>query len=314
MRNCLICRKRDHTVIATEIREGTGRIVQCNNCNLVFQDIEPSYEEIQNYYNEKYQITNSLTLGQEQSPADRFRDKLKTLDTTLGNILPLLTEQMSVLEVGCGTGELLYSLKSKVKNVLGVELNKKYSDFMNNELGIETYGEDINNIGFGGKKFDLIICLATLDHLADPLKTLIAMKDVLSPSGKLYIEVPNRNEALNYFLCSKNKMKFNKFFWHYAHLYYFTKETIENLFNKAGLKMQISCYHKYTLNNFLNWYYCGQPQSSFIKGATDSKFFNGRSDFEMSMNELLLDVENEFKKIMSKTFRGDTLCCTGWIK
>ena len=90
MRNCLICRKRDHAVIATEIREGTGRIVQCNNCNLVFQDIEPSYEEIQNYYNERYPITNSLTLEQEQSPGDRFRDKLKTLDITLGKILSLL--------------------------------------------------------------------------------------------------------------------------------------------------------------------------------------------------------------------------------
>ena len=155
--------------------------------------------------------------------------------------------------------------------------------------------------------------ISTLDHLPNPLETLITLKSLLTVNGKIYIEVPNCDEALNYFLPEPNLSNFRRFFWHRAHLFYFTKETISALFKKAGLSIKVTCRHDYTLKNYLNWYFVGKPQSGLVTGMVRNELFDGNSDFEVRMNKMFATMEKEFRKIMSETFRGDSLCCIGWI-
>ena len=313
MNSCEICGSEDFSLVATEIREGAGKICQCNSCGLVIQDISQTYEGLDKYYNEEYQLINSLVSGREQSPKEHFDDRIMTIKPIIENIRPYLNPQIKLLEIGCGTGELLYNIKSYVSEVTGVEINSRFVNFINSDLGIEAYAGDINKIDIGGRKFDFIISIATLDHLNNPLETLVTMRDLLAPDGKIYIEVPNRNEGLNHYIPSPNREMFNKFFWHRAHLFYFTKATITALFKKAGLNVSISCRHDYTLKNFLNWYFLGKPQSGLVTGMLDSRFFYGKSDFEVRMEKALSSLEEEFKMIMLQTFCGDNLCCIGWL-
>ncbi len=314
MPQCLICDQQDFKIIATVMREGPGKICQCRKCGLVIQDVSQTDKELEHYYNKEYQKTNSLDTGREQTPQDHFKDRLKTLAPILTNIDPLLTPQMRVLEIGCGTGELLYSIKDRVKEVVGVELNKGFVEFMNNDLKIKAYAQDLKAIDFKDTTFDLIISIATLDHLPDPMQTLEAMKKILSPDGKIYLELPNRNEALNFFLPSPQRERFNTFFWHKAHFFYFTQESLARLLDKAGFTSEMTCRHEYTLINYLNWYFSGQPQKSFVDATSQASLFGGNSLFEKDMNEMFIEMEKRFHEIMEKTFRGDILCCVGQIK
>lgn len=309
MPRCEICERDDFTVIATEIREGRGRISQCKSCGLIIQDARRTAKEIDRYYNEEYQTTNSLDSGKEQSPREHFDARLKTIQSIVGRLNKFLRPDMRVLEIGCGAGELLYSIRPYVGDVIGVELSKGFVDFMNKELSIEAYAEDVNNIDFRTKKFDLIISIATLDHLPDPLRTLEAIKRLLSGRGKVYIELPNLNEALNFYLPEQNRKAFNKFFWHKAHFFYFTPDTLSRIMEKAGFSCEISCRHEYTFRNYLNWYFRGSPEATFIDAATGVNLFSGDSEFERGINEIFYDAEDRFHKLMSRTFRGDTLCC-----
>jgi len=309
MPRCQICRKDDFTVIATEIREGPGRISQCRSCGLVIQDAAWTSQELERYYNEEYQKTNSLDANREQSPGEHFDNRIKTMKPVMDKIQPILKGDMNVLEVGCGAGELLYSIKPYVKDVVGIELNKGFVDFMKKDLGIEAYTEDVNKIDFGSRRFDLIISIATLDHLPDPLETVKTMKSFLSKRGVMYIELPNLNEALNNYLPERNRNAYNRFFWHKAHFFYFSRETLSNLMEKAGLDCRISCRHEYTLRNFLNWYFLGSPQVAFLDATTGVSLFSGDSPFEKGMNKILYDMEEGFHKLMNETSRGDTLCC-----
>lgn len=306
---CEICNSEDFRVIATEIREGPGIISQCNSCGLIIQNTVQTSEEIEEYYNREYQQTNSLQFGKEQTPREHFDDRIKTLGKLLEKITPFLKPDMRVLEIGCGTGELLYSIRPHVKEVVGIEIHKGYVDFINNELGIEAHSEDINRMDFTDRTFDIVLSIMTLDHLPNPAETLQTIKSLLVKDGIIYIEVPNREEALNFFLPEPNQKRFNTFFWHKAHYFYFTRSTLSKLMEKMGMDCEISCRHEYTLKNYLNWYFTGKPNKSFIE-ASNADFFSGNSEFENNMNKLFNETDNKFHKILNKYFKGDTLCCT----
>jgi len=234
---------------------------------------------------------------------------MKTLSKVVENIRPYLKSDMNVLEVGCGAGELLSLIKPYVKNVTGIEMNKGFVDYMNNELGIEAYADDISLVDFKGRSFDVILSIMTLDHLPNPTETLRSMKRLLTKDGVVYIEVPNQEEALNFYLPEPSQEKFNKFFWQKAHYFYFTRDSLLKLLEKVGFVCKVTCRHEYTLLNFLNWYFTGERQKTFIDAATGIKPYAGNSAFEISMNKMFNEMENHFHKILIETFKGDTLCC-----
>src|SRR3989338_974322 len=137
MPHCEICGKDDFRLISAELREGPGRICRCKSCGLVIQDAAWTSEDIERYYNEEYQKAHSLDVNKEQSPQEHFDSRLKTIKPLIERVHKALKKNISVLEVGCGAGELLYSIKGKVKDIVGLELSKGFVDFMKNKLNIE---------------------------------------------------------------------------------------------------------------------------------------------------------------------------------
>ena len=83
-----------------------------------------------------------------------------------------------MLEVGCGSGEVLAKIKPYVANCVGIELNKGFCKFVNEKSNIKCYSKYLLEIDFK-EKFDLIICITTLDHMQNPLEELIEMKNLL---------------------------------------------------------------------------------------------------------------------------------------
>lgn len=311
---CEICGSENFEFITAQIREGESRICKCRDCDLVIQDLSMSEHELSDYYNDAYQKTNSLTTGREQTARERFADRLQTIDPVYRRVIPYLRGDMSVLEVGCGAGELLYRIRPHVREVAGIELNRGFVDFINKDLGMTAWAQDVNKIDFKGRKFDFIISVATLDHLPNPLETLLTMKGLLSDNGEMFIIVPNRDEALNFFIPGDNQVKFNTFFWHKAHMFYFTSATIEKLLNKAGFAVEITCMHQYSMMNFLHWYFTGTPQKGSVGAVAGLRPFIGNSDFETRMNEMFEEMELRFHRIMNETMRGDFLCCHSVLK
>lgn len=308
MKTCPLCGGGEFKLIATEIREGEGRIVQCRGCNLVMQDLQMSQEEVFEYYDDEYQRTNSLVAGVAQSAVEHFQDRIKTIRPLFEMIKPRLKPSFDVLEIGCGAGELLSLIKPLVRTCVGVELNRAFIEHVKSALAIEAYAADFLTIDFG-RQFDLIIMVDTLDHLPNPREVLLGMKGLLKPEGFLWITVPNRNEALNFFLPEPNLSAYRKFFWHKAHFFYYTRETIAKLFDAVGMEAEIACYHQYTLKNYLKWYFVGKPQANYIEGATDYGLFSGGDPFEVEMNRLLQEANARFHDIVQTTFRGDSLSC-----
>lgn len=296
-------------LVATEIREGKGRIVQCFRCGLVRQDLNWSKSRLRRYYNDVYQKTNSLEATSLQSPRCHFESRRQTLGPLLARLIPALKPTMRVLDLGCGAGELLHAIRPKVREVVGFEINKRFVEFMRRSLGIEAYHEDFTNFEFGARRFDLVLSIDALDHLPNPAEALRSIRRLLAANGRAYLEVPNVEEALGANLPEKTRALYRTFFWHRAHFSYFSKKTLKGILARNGFRSSISCRHQYTLKNFLNWYFCGKPQSTFVDAATNLQWFEGKDEFERGMNRIFRLAERQFHACLGKTGRGDTLCC-----
>lgn len=325
--NCEICGCSENTLISKQIREGEGRIVRCNQCGLIFQDAKFSLNQIKQYYNNEYTKTNSLDSDSIQTPREHFVDRLATLSLSLNKIKEILLDnykntssKINILEVGASTGELLFSIRNELSDkinidkTIGIELNSEFCDWANSNLeDIDMIDRDLNEVEFD-IKFDFIYSNYTLDHLINPKETLLKMKSLLKKDGIIYLELPNRDEALNYYLSPKTQDSYQIFSWHKAHMFYFTCDSITKMMDNIGMDVQLDCFHEYSLKNYLNWYFCGTPGKRFEKEINDVDFFFGDSEFEKEMNELFRYAEKRFKEIMKTTYSGNTICVTAKLK
>jgi SAM-dependent methyltransferase len=108
------------------------------------------------------------------------------------------TKNLKVLDVGSGTGQYSFEIAKYAKTVIGVEpfksaylkaleIRQKYSfggkvHFYN--IPVEEFDKNI--------KFNLVLCLATLEHMPDAETSFKNIFSHLEEGGMVYITVPNK--------------------------------------------------------------------------------------------------------------------------
>ncbi|MBT8147832.1 MAG: class I SAM-dependent methyltransferase [Gammaproteobacteria bacterium] len=119
--------------------------------------------------------------------------KSKTADKVLSPVrellIDLIAENNIVLEVGCGTGDLLFRASDKIGSGLGVDLDQQMINFANdrkrqqNFEHIEFVNEDITSLtDLSDRRFDVsssTLCLHEMreEDAVSTLKTLAACSD-----------------------------------------------------------------------------------------------------------------------------------------
>ena len=130
----------------------------------------------------------------------------------------------SVLDVGCGAGDLAVSLAEIGLEVTGIDLAPGPVEELA-RLGVRFVQSTFEDFEPGTSKFDGIILSHTLEHLPDPGFALRRARELLSPAGRVFIELPNLNRPATSVrrLCSVQ------------HLWYFTPDSLSYHLNAAGL-------------------------------------------------------------------------------
>lgn len=131
-----------------------------------------------------------------------------------------------ILEYGGGLGYNLLSInKNHVCHMLELsEIGRENAK----KNGIITYAD---NDELKGKVFDTILCRHVLEHIDNPLETLILLKNCLKPKGKLILVLPIEPVLTP---PVSNEIDFHLFNWN--------PRTICNLLKKAGFtEMSYRC-------------------------------------------------------------------------
>ena len=99
-----------------------------------------------------------------------------------------------ILDIGCGDGTVIefLSKNNKPKEIIGIDISKRAVDYVKNK-GYEAYELDVLSDDFvkflGNKYFDYIIITEVLEHIQDPEKVVVAIKNHFNKS--IFISIPN---------------------------------------------------------------------------------------------------------------------------
>jgi methionine biosynthesis protein MetW len=105
-------------------------------------------------------------------------------------ILDLIQEEASVLDLGCGTGDLLYLLiKQKKAHVQGIEIDEQ-AIYKCVAKGLNVFHGDVDTglAEFGDKSFDYVVLNQSMQQILHVDKVLI---DALRVGKKVIVGFPN---------------------------------------------------------------------------------------------------------------------------
>jgi len=171
-------------------KDGKFLYVKCNHCNLVYQNPRLTIDGIKEFYDSEYIAHRKkknwgfLTPLYEWAMNKHDRDK----DKLVNKYIPI-NNNTRILDVGCAVGTFLIHMNQKYNcKISGVDFKDglSYPGFekINFYEGL-FYEQNIPH-----ESVDLLTMWHFFEHDYDPNRSLEMAKKVLTPSGKLIIEVP----------------------------------------------------------------------------------------------------------------------------
>ena len=220
--------KKLHCIDHTSSKE-KFTIVSCETCDFTFTNPRPKDESLGKYYKSEMYISHT---NSNKGLFDwAYQAVRKYAIGTKLTLLKSLTDVGGHLDVGCGTGEFLNACQQAGFMVKGVEPSKLAREQAINNYNLSV-SENTNLEQFKDDTFDSISMWHVLEHVPNLIKTITELKRILNKNGKVIIAVPNHK--------SWDSSYYREFWaaWDVPiHLWHFSKETIELLFNKNGFKL-----------------------------------------------------------------------------
>jgi 2-polyprenyl-3-methyl-5-hydroxy-6-metoxy-1,4-benzoquinol methylase len=210
----------------------------CRHCGMVFQDADWKKEQLNDFYAKDYR---RLVEGEDQ-----VSDKNRAIEETRARLLVNWLKAQGVqsvkrhMDIGASTGALIHRTQTDFNaRVLGVELSNSHRAFAEARgLTMLPSLEVLENQG--GEPFDLISLIHVLEHLPEPVQTLIHLRERwLAPDGAFLLEVPNLYIHNSYEI---------------AHLHAFSRHTLLESLRLAGYRVDAVRVHGQPRSNVLGLY------------------------------------------------------------
>lgn len=119
---------------------------------------------------------------------DRLRTELFASNAEFLPLLALLDRELTVADLGCGTGQLTRALAPFVSKVIGIDASNAMLARAR-ELGdnVEYREGRVESLPLEDKEVDVALLFLVLHYIVEPPKALQEAKRILRPGGKLLI-------------------------------------------------------------------------------------------------------------------------------
>lgn len=204
-------------------------LYECKNCKVLFTNPRPENKELGKYYDsEKYLSHNtkkSGIFGKTYVILRQFNIKRKF------QIVQNLISNGKILDIGCGTGELLNFFQQRNWSCEGIEPNIMAREFAKKKYHLNVNDES-NIKKIQNENYDIISMWHVLEHVPDINKRIEEVQRLLKKNGYLIIALPNPTSW---------DARFYKTHWAGydvpRHLYHFTPEAFQVFANKHNFRI-----------------------------------------------------------------------------
>ena len=131
--------------------------------------------------------------GQAVPNEAKTRWRLINAQRRLNIVAPHFTGHDTLIDIGCGSGEMLLAAKGRLSHVLGFDTNRPLIRHIRENLGlpvIEGYFDAAVIAPDLLARKKIFTLSHVLEHLAQPLELVRQIHAAMSPGDLLYIEVP----------------------------------------------------------------------------------------------------------------------------
>ena len=262
--DCTHCGSSNYKTVLIEKDYKTGiggnfRVVQCQDCDLIYTNPRPTVDSIGVFYPNDYQCY--VTRDKDESFQARWKRSLEqsVLQTYYGypcenpsaitnfkgwwgNIRIRRNRQRMgwipyrspgrLLDFGCGAGGFLMKMDELGWQVEGLDFSEMVAQQVNQATGIPVHVGTLPHEAVQPESFDVVSMWNSLEHVYYPRETVRHAGEALRKGGLIVIGVPNM--ASRGFETYRNQ-------WYALdvprHLTHFTPSTLENTLTAEGFKM-----------------------------------------------------------------------------
>ena len=249
--HCCICGSRDSDPVGSgpdfEYRTSPDSFlaVRCRRCDVVYLDRRPVASEFARIYPDHYHAFafTEDRFGMVYSVRRRLEAR------RLLRSFRALPPTARVIDVGCGDGfhlDLLQEFGPSGWELEGVDLDDR-AIAAARRRGLLVHRGRVEELDLPAASFDAAILIQTIEHLADPLLVLRAVREILRPGG-IVLLVTDNTASLDFALAKRRHWGG----YHFPrHWYLFNPASLRRLATAADLEVaQLG-----TMMSPVNWVY-----------------------------------------------------------
>ncbi|MCM0592556.1 MAG: class I SAM-dependent methyltransferase [Gloeotrichia echinulata CP02] len=159
-------------------------------------------------------------------------------NNSLKKMLTLIGANKRVVDFGCATGYFAQLMNQKGCTVTGVEINPEAAKIAEKYCK-EVIVADLDYVSvidiLPTQEFDVAVFGDVLEHLRNPWKVLEEIKPILKEDGYVVASIPNIAHGAIRLALLQGRFEYMEFgILDNTHLRFFTRKTIEDLFESSG--------------------------------------------------------------------------------
>jgi SAM-dependent methyltransferase len=275
---CILCRNNATRTYLL----GKYQLCRCNSCGFGWPDPLPTDDELARFYS---------THGREHlADSDLNQPEHQRISRTLRR---LNAEARTLLDVGCGFGQLLDAAREQGFDTCGLDVNDRrvaHTAARGHRTVLGTLTPDV----LRGEQFDVVILSHVIEHLRDPAAMLRSIHQIMRPGGILYVGCPN--------FAGIHATIAGAHYHHYSppeHISYFTVDSLKRCAEAGGFHpLRIGCWthtlHAKALLAHLAYLRFARPAAAprvIRDGHSARRFIEGRAAaIKIPLYQMILGV------------------------
>jgi SAM-dependent methyltransferase len=231
--NCKICGSDEvHLFLKTQdyfLTNEAFDLIKCDQCGYIATYPVPANEDLGKYYDSKNYLSHTAA---QKGMLNRMYQILRSLNIKRKyNHIVKYKQNGNILDIGCGTGELLNYFSTHKWKATGIEPNAEARTFGTYSYQLDIKDEsELKNLTL--EQYDVISMWHVLEHVPDINHRIEQIKKLLKPDGIIVIALPNIN--------SYDAIKYGRFWAGLdvpRHLHHFSPNSFNELAKKHQLQL-----------------------------------------------------------------------------